>query len=151
MRPAFEQCLAVSKGEAWCALLMGGVGNGKTFLAIAALQAWFSRWGTGEMWKVPDFLDWLRRTAFGGNGSPELEELLRPYRQAPHLLVMDDLGVENRTDWACEQLYRVLDARYEYRLPTIITTNLGPNGVDARLFSRYRQGLVICRSDDARP
>lgn len=151
MRPAFEQCLAVADGREWCALLAGGVGNGKTHLATAALLRWFERWGTGVFWKVPDFLDWLRRTAFGGQGSPELDDLLRPYREDPHLVVFDDLGAENRTDWAAEQLYRVLDARYEGRLPTIITTNLGSNGMDSRLYSRFHEGLVICKAPDVRP
>jgi DNA replication protein DnaC len=65
-------------------------------------------------------------------------------------VVFDDLGAENQTDWAAEQLYRVLDARYDAHLPTIITSNAAQSRLDGRLLSRYAEGLVVCRGEDVR-
>lgn len=40
------------------------------------------------------------------------------------LLVIDDLGTEKLTEWVEEQLYYVINGRYNAMLPTVITTNL---------------------------
>lgn len=125
---------------------MGNPGNGKTHLAVAAMK------GYGLMrsyfWKVPDYLDFLKRMAYD-RGIP-IEDVTRSYRSGNALVVFDDLGVENRTEWANEQLYRVLDARYEERIPTIITTNQARDRIDARIMSRYAEGLVVCAGKDLR-
>lgn len=39
-------------------------------------------------------------------------------------LVLDDFGVENTTDYVMERIYRILNARKDYRLFTIFTSNL---------------------------
>ena len=39
------------------------------------------------------------------------------------MLALDDLGSEQVTDWVREQLFLVINSRYEQMLPTIITTN----------------------------
>ena len=147
MRPALKQCQAVASGEAWCALLAGGYGNGKTHLAIAAMQAFGQN--RSFFWKVPDFLEWVRERAYGDDKIP-VDTLLRSYRDEHFLLVLDDLGAENATDWASEQVYRVLDSRYDLSLPTIITTNQSPDRIDPRIRSRFRAGLIACRGADIR-
>ncbi len=39
------------------------------------------------------------------------------------LLVIDDIGVEKVSDWLAEQIYLVVNHRYENRLPMIVTSN----------------------------
>jgi DNA replication protein DnaC len=146
MREAFDQCQRVAKGDAWCALLMGGPGTGKTHLAVATMQSFGL--ARSRFWKVPDFLEWLKDMAYGKDYG--LDPLLTPYRTGDFLLVLDDLGVEKSTDWAAEQLYRVLDSRYDNELPTVITTNQGRDRIDPRILSRYAEGLVACRGKDER-
>ena len=51
-------------------------------------------------------------------------EYLAGLRQNPCLLVLDDLGREKASDWTGEAIYVVVNARYESKLPTIVTTNL---------------------------
>lgn len=146
MREARDRCVGVADGRYWCALLAGTPGNGKTHLAIAAMN----RYGLlrSMFWKVPEYLAWLRRMSIENGHS--LDALTRPYREDDILLVFDDLGVEKASDWVGEQLYRVLDARYESRLPTIITTNHGSKDIDPRIISRYSPGLVVCAGKDLR-
>jgi len=140
MGPALTQCRKVARGEARCALLCGTYGNGKTHLAIAALREW-GNLETGWFWKVPDWLSMVKRRAFDDN--EPLDVVLMP-AMAPTLIVFDDLGAENQTDWAAEQLYRVLDARYDAKAPTIITTNQPAPRLDPRILDRYQAGLVTC-------
>lgn len=41
-------------------------------------------------------------------------------------LIIDDLGAEKNSDWTCEQLFRILNERYNNARQTIITSNLTP-------------------------
>lgn len=149
MAAALNRCRAVAEGREWCAFLHGSTGNGKTHLAVAALH----ERGAGQFWKAPEFLAWLRQLLSkgieAGYGSEQVEMVLEEYHR-PFLLVLDDLGTENQTDWAAEQLYRLLDERYEERAPTIITSNVAFEHVDARIRSRFREGYVACAGRDLR-
>lgn len=146
MAEAFGKCLAVGTGAATKALLSGRPGSGKTHLAIAAMNAFGLE--RSYFWKVPDFLDWFKRKVIEERHDPE--RLLRTYRDDDFLLVLDDLGVEQRTEYSYQQLYRVLDSRADNRLPTIITSNQLPDKIDERILSRFRSGLVVCAGKDVR-
>jgi DNA replication protein DnaC len=54
------------------------------------------------------------------------------------LLVLDDLGAEAPTPWAAEKLYQLLNHRYNYRLPTVVTTNRDLDRLEGRLATRLR-------------
>ena len=58
-----------------------------------------------------------------GFGNPEAEDILGLCKETP-VLFLDDLGAEKPTDWVREQLYDLIDERYNARLPIHITTNL---------------------------
>lgn len=40
-----------------------------------------------------------------------------------NVLIIDDLGKENPSEWVLEKLYYIINERYEYNKPIIITTN----------------------------
>jgi DNA replication protein DnaC len=52
------------------------------------------------------------------------------------VLILDDLGTENTTPWASEKLFQIINHRYNYRLPTVITSNRDPAKIDPRIYSR---------------
>ena len=64
---------------------------------------------------------------------------------AVDLLHIDDLGAEHQTDWVLEQLYSIVNTRYEAERAIVATTNLMPDELDERLGARTVSRLVeIC-------
>lgn len=106
--------------------------------------------GNALFYKVPELLSFLRRQVGNEQGKGGPDQIVEQYRSLSGLMVFDDLGTEKSTDWAAEQMYRILDGRYEGRLPTIITSNAPVDQIDRRIWSRYREGKVVCEGDDMR-
>ena len=52
---------------------------------------------------------------------------------AASLLIIDDLGKEQATEWAIAKIYAIINARYEALMPTIITTNYSEADLIKRL------------------
>lgn len=115
-------------------VLYGAFGTGKTHLAVAIANEQLSRGEPAVFIVVPDLLDHLRST-FSPNSDVTYDELFETVRNTP-LLVLDDLGTQTSTPWAQEKLYQILNHRYNKALPTVITTNLGPDEIEPRLRSR---------------
>ena len=99
----------------------GGYGCGKTHLA-AAIANVAEQSGVPVIFAiVPDLLDHLRAT-FAPNSETAYDALFEKVREV-QLLVLDDFGAENSTAWATEKLFQLINYRYNYRMPTVITTN----------------------------
>ena len=121
------------KMEGWL-LLEGGYGSGKTHLA-AAIANFAAQVGLPTIFiTVPDLLDALR---FSYSSEEGFEERFEEIRQAP-LLILDDFGTQNATEWAQEKLFQILNHRYINRLPLVVTTNLGLDQIEGRISSRLR-------------
>ncbi len=123
----------IAEPRGWL-LLQGGYGCGKTHLAATIANACLGQ-GTPVLFvNAPDLLDYLRG-AYSPNAEETYDERFNEVRDAP-LLILDDLGTQNATPWAEEKLYQILNARYIYKRPTVITTNLDLDELDPRLRSR---------------
>ncbi|MGQ9888232.1 MAG: ATP-binding protein [Aggregatilineales bacterium] len=130
-------------------LLTGGYGCGKTHLAAAVGNARLD-WGDHVLFvTAPDLLDHLRST-FGPNSEVAYDQMFDRIRGA-QLLIIDDLGAENPSQWAQEKLFQLLNHRYSYRLPTVITTNVELDALDARIRSRLADDRVVRRIAIAAP
>jgi DNA replication protein DnaC len=121
------------KPDGWLTLL-GSYGVGKTHLAAAIANEALDRQQQVLFAVVPDLLDHLRAT-FGPQSTVAYDERFELVRTVP-LLILDDLGSESATPWAREKLYQLINHRYNYRLSTVITTNLKPEAVEPRIYSR---------------
>lgn len=70
------------------------------------------------------------------------------YYRNVHFLVLDDMGTLKPTDWVYQNLFHIINHRYDSLLPTIITSNLNLNDLaelfgDDRITTRIeRMGLV---------
>jgi DNA replication protein DnaC len=61
------------------------------------------------------------------------------------MLHLDDLGVEKQTEWVLEQLYALINERYERQRSLIVTSNLEDDELEKQLGTRVVSRLVeIC-------
>ena len=128
-RKGYELCrrfVAEYRSDAKGIMLCGGFGTGKTHLAAAVVAELAQQGIAGVFVVVPDLLRSIRA---GYSSKVEDDGLFMLVRGAP-LLVLDDLGAERvvrsgqeGTSWVQEQLFILINYRYERMLPTIITSN----------------------------
>lgn len=109
--------IALGRGQLDGLVIRGPVGTGKTHEAVAAFRrlVTYRAMLPAVAVAVPALLDGLRP------GRVPVETL--DACESARLLLLDDLAAERSTDWTAETLYRLIDARYARKLPTIVTTN----------------------------
>lgn len=138
---AFARAYEFARQPRGWLVLMGGFGCGKTHLAAAIANEMLKINYEVLFTVVPDILDHLRAT-FGPTSEVAYDERFEQIRNAK-MLILDDLGTENATPWAREKLYQIINHRYNYSLPTVITTNREPKAIDPRILSRM-EDVVLC-------
>ena len=122
--PAYNACLSFCDGftpESKGLRLIGDYGTGKTHLTAAIIHRLAEEKGVAGMFVVVPELLRAIRNGYKGDGDTA-GKLVQAAETAP-LLVLDDLGAEKPTDWVQEQLFIIINRRYEELLPTLITTN----------------------------
>ena len=121
--------------------ILGDVGTGKTTLAMLVSKAALQAGRSVAIYSLPRLLSLLRDAIDSPQGLLDLLDRLT----AVELLHIDDLGAENRTDWVLEQLYSIVNARYEAERAIVATSNLMPDALSERLGARTVSRLVeIC-------
>jgi DNA replication protein DnaC len=103
--------------------LIGDVGTGKTSLAMLVSKSAIEAGKTVGVYSLPKLLYRIRRTfdqSAGGDSYLRLFERL----VSLDLLQIDDLGAEKRSDWVIEQLYSIVNERYEAERSMIVTVNV---------------------------
>jgi DNA replication protein DnaC len=142
VREAHEVALRYAEDPVGWLIFQGGYGCGKTHLAAAIAHQREDEGDTVFFSIVPDLLDHLR-AAFAPTSELTYDALFERVRESG-LLVLDDLGAENGTAWATEKLFQLINYRYNYRMPTVITTNARlMSHMDERIRSRLNdRGLV---------
>lgn len=114
--------------------LEGPCGTGKTHLAIAIALAIINT-GVPVICKTSiDILGDIKR-CYERNSEVTEEEVLEAYKTVD-LLIIDDLGKEQVTEWSVPVLYSILNERYEALLPTIITTNYNTTALAEKLSAK---------------
>lgn len=104
----------------------GTNGTGKTHLA-AAIALQLIHEGIPVICKTSSDLLGDIKKAFDRKYPPEAE-VLNTYKKVD-LLIIDDLGKEQCSDWSMSTLYSILNDRYEDMRPTIVTTNYNADGL----------------------
>jgi DNA replication protein DnaC len=102
---------------------MGDVGTGKTTLAMLVSKEAIKRGHTVAIYSVPRLLAEIRDTYDTGAGDRSHADLFA-HLVAVDVLHLDDLGAEKQTEWVLEQLYSLVNERYEQERSIVVTTNL---------------------------
>jgi DNA replication protein DnaC len=128
----------------------GPTGTGKSTLAMLISKTAMESDHTVAIYSLPRLLSLLRET-FRDDAQFTLSRLIDMLCSVD-LLHIDDVGAEQGTAWVLEQLYTVVNTRYEDQRSLILTTNLidpsrqRPKGVaedewDGRADARLRDQI----------
>jgi DNA replication protein DnaC len=99
---------------------MGPVGTGKTTLAMLVSKAALKAGRSVAIYSLPRLLNEIRDTHRAERSHVDLLDRLT----AVDMLHIDDVGAERTTDWVLEELYSIVNARYEDQRSIVITTNI---------------------------
>ncbi len=135
--------------------LFGDTGTGKTTLAMLISKAALEAGRTVAIYSLPKLLARIRRTYDSEPGGDSYLSFFERLTSVD-LLHIDDLGAEKRSDWVLEQLYALVNERYEAQRSILITTNLPHPELEEQIGSRTVSRLtqmcdeVEVRGDDRR-
>jgi DNA replication protein DnaC len=103
-------------------LLVGGIGTGKTHLAVGILKELIASRGCACLFC--DYRELLKQIQNSYNDSVKATELqvLRPVFEA-EVLLLDELGAVKPSEWVWDTVSLILNTRYNDNRTTIITTN----------------------------
>lgn len=100
----------------------GPVGTGKSSLAILVAKAAKQAGRSYAVYPVPRLLAEIKRT-FDRDSSDNYLPFFHKLCSVD-LLVLDDLGAEKQTEWVLEQLFSIINERWQDRRSIVVTTNI---------------------------
>jgi DNA replication protein DnaC len=101
---------------------MGDVGTGKTSLAMLVSQAAEKAGRSVAVYPVTRLLAEIKDT-YDSDSAGTYMSLFRRLCSVD-LLHLDDLGAEKRTEWVLEQLYAIVNERWQDERSIVVTTNI---------------------------
>lgn len=134
---------------------VGDIGTGKTTMAMLVSKAAIEADHTVAIYSLPRLLAMLRDT-YDERSQYSLTDLINRLC-AVELLHIDDVGAEQTTPWVLEQLYTIINTRYEDGRSLLLTTNLSTDKLEdqigARTVSRITEmcgNPLLMKGDDQR-
>jgi len=121
--------------------LMGDVGTGKTTLAMLISKSALEGGNTVAIYSLPRLLSRIRRTYDAEAGEQGYMEFFDRLCSVD-LLHLDDLGAEKSSDWVLEQLYSIVNERYESERSMLVTTNLDQAELEGQIGARTVSRLI---------
>jgi len=113
-----DENLATGQGM-W---LMGNTGTGKTTLGMLVARTALARGKSVAVYFTPKLLTQIRQT-YQASESEDAYDAFFKRLTSVDLLYIDDLGSERHTDWVVEQLYALVNERYEAKRSMLVTSN----------------------------
>jgi DNA replication protein DnaC len=115
--------------------LFGDTGTGKTTLAMLVSKMALEAGHSVAIYSLPKLLARIRRTY---DSEPGGDSYLAFFERltSVDLLHIDDLGAEKRSDWVLEQLYALINERYEAQRSVLVTTNLPHEELEEQIGNR---------------
>jgi DNA replication protein DnaC len=119
--------------------LFGDVGTGKTTLAMLVSKEAIEAGRSVAIYSLPRLLAEIR-TTFDDDSERSYVHLLDRLAEVD-LLHLDDVGTEKTSAWVLEQLYAIINSRYEDEKSVIITTNLDREQLGEQIHERTASRL----------
>ena len=124
--------------------ITGDVGTGKSTLAMLISKAAIDAGHTVAIYSVPRLLAEIRDTYDTDHGERSYMGFFQRLTSVD-LLHLEDLGAEKQTDWVLEQLYSLVNERYENERSIVATTNLPFDDLEGQIGPRTASRLTeIC-------
>lgn len=101
---------------------MGDVGTGKTTLAMLISRTALAAGRSVAIYSLPRLVSLIRRTYDSDSAWSDTELIDRLV--AVDLLHLDDVGAEKTSEWVLEQVYSIVNGRYEAERSIVLTTNI---------------------------
>ena len=124
----------------------GDVGTGKTTLAMLVSREALDRGRSVAIYSLPRLLAEIRST-FDDELPGAYTDFLTRLAEID-LLHIDDLGAEKTSPWVLEQLYSIVNDRYEAERAIVVTTNLDreqlAEQIGERTVSRLEEMCEVC-------
>lgn len=118
--------------------IYGSNGTGKTLLAMAIARKLIARGFDVQVAIVPSLLESMRnRTSEDRDLTSQLEKC--------EVLILDDLGKESATAYACERLFDIVNRRYNALATTIVTSNYSMTEVAKHLPEGHAGSAISSR------
>jgi DNA replication protein DnaC len=124
---------------------IGDVGTGKTNLAMLVSKAALEEGLSVAIYSDPHLLAEIRDTYDADSGERSYMDFFRRLARVD-LLHLEDLGAEKQTEWVLEQLYSLVNQRYEDQRAILVTSNVeSPEELERQIGKRTVSRLVeIC-------
>jgi len=119
---------------------VGDHGTGKTTLAMLISSEALARGRSVAIYSLPRLLAEVRKTYEEGSDLSYLQ--LLDGLTSVDLLHVDDVGAEKTSPWVLEQLYSIVNARYEDERAIVLTTNLPHDQLREQIGERTVSRLV---------
>lgn len=123
-------------------IFTGQAGTGKTHLSTAIANAIIPMGFSAVFITASDAMRSIKRTYDASSSLTESDAI--DALVGPALLILDEIGMQNRTDHEKQLMFEIINKRYERVKPTILLSNLsGPDLKDFlgdRIMDRMRQG-----------
>lgn len=136
----YTEKFMVMKNKSIGLLIHGAPGNGKTHTTACITNELISKMVPVICVSINALLDRIKET-YNKWGKEGEETVLRSLQNAD-LLIIDDLGTEQNTDWSQTRIYNILDSRYRNGLPLIVTTNLTLEELKEKYHARTYSRLI---------
>jgi len=139
----YSELVSGDDHEGRCLLMLGKVGNGKTHLGCALLAKTIRATGQGcHYWTFAELIRAVKGSFSKDSGYTE--QSVYDDFSSPRLIVLDEVGIQNFTEFEQSVAYEAINARYLSEKPTVLISNLQakdlPACIGERVVDRLREG-----------